>query len=260
MAQERMEIEISAENRTQGAFRQITRDLQNLTQAVTPLQRGLGAVAGGVGGLAAALGVGALYQQFRAAHDELRGIEQTAPRIDMPVDEFQALRGAVKLAGLDQQTFNQGVEQLARNINDAGRSENALSRLFADNNIALKDREGRLIGINRALEVAADLIMRARTEQDKIAIVERMGISRDLIPFLEQGAIGLRVMAQRARELGMGLDTAILNKTRELDREWGEFWATWESRGKRAILGVAGAISDFMQAARKAGEQVDLDT
>src|SRR3989304_2840668 len=94
MAQERMEIEISAENRPQGAFRPITRALQNLTQAVTPLQRGLGAVAGGVGGLAAALGVGALYQQFRAAHDELQGIEQTARRIDMPGGGVQGRRAA----------------------------------------------------------------------------------------------------------------------------------------------------------------------
>src|SRR5690606_26997938 len=105
-------------------------------------------------------------------------------------------------------------------LDESKRKETDLSRLFEANNLKLRDRQGQVIGINDALTKAAEMVRKAATEQDKIRIAEMLGLTREWVKFLEQGAAGFDEAARGARAAGVVIDANTIKKAQEFDREW----------------------------------------
>lgn len=203
------------------------------------------ALTGALKGFAAAFTLDKMIRGLAAANAELVRMGDTAKRVGLDVQRFQELQFAGRLNGLSGKDFGSGLEGLAEKLNEARQSENALSKLFADNNIKLKDRKGEVISINDALGKVAGLISNAATAFDKIKIAEAAGLTRDWVPLLEQGADAMDRQAASAQAAGAVIDSEIIQKAKEFERNWVEAterWATMIKANAGAIIALIDAI------------------
>lgn len=216
---------------------------------------GLGVLKGAI----AAISFEKITRGFIEANREIASFGETARRVGVDLAKFQELRLAAQAQGVSGKEFDSGLSGLAKKLNEARTEETELSKLFDANNAKLKTRTGEVISTNAALEVAADLISRAATEQDKIAIAEKFGLPSEFVPLLERGASALNQLAREAGEAGAVLDGDIIAKAAEFDRAWQSGWASFASNSKAAIVtasqGLAALIGqavDYVKAVNAA--------
>lgn len=210
------------------------------------------ALTGALKGFAAAFTVDRIIRGLADANAELVRIGETAKRVGLDLQRFQELQFAGRQSGLAAKDFGTGLEGLAEKLNEARQKENELSKLFTDNNVKLKDRQGQVIGVNEALGHAANLVRNAATEFDKIKIAEAVGLTREWVPLLEQGAQAINKQASAAREAGAIIDSDIIQKAKDFERDWAlaiDRWATIFKANAGGVLAIieqiVGKISEI---------------
>lgn len=215
---------------------------------------GLGLLKGAIAGLA----VDKLAKAFFEVNKEVANLGETAKRTGFDLARFQELRLAASREGIETKTFDSGIEGLAQKLNEARQKENDLTGLLDENNVKYKDRKGEVISTNEALAVAADLIARAATEQDKVKIADAFGLPKDFIPLLEGGAASLQRLAQEARDAGGVLDADVVAKAKEFDTAWNNAWASFAANAKSGILSAAQGLGELIAAAQKFAAMVPV--
>ncbi|WP_146071383.1 hypothetical protein [Bosea lathyri] len=198
-----------------------------------------------------------------AANREIAAFGESARRAGVEVERFQSLRLAGANEGIAGKAFDSGLQGLAKALNDSRREETELSKLLDANNIKVKSRTGEIISTNEALAIAADLISRAATEQDKIEIAKRFGLPADFVPLLEGGAAALERLARNAADAGTILSSEVIDKAKQFDQAWDTAWNAFTSNAKASVtqagLALAEVISkavefqNRMENARRAG-------
>ncbi len=219
-------------------------DIENRFKKVNP-SISTSALTGALKGFAAAFTVDRIIRGLADANAELVRIGETAKRVGLDLQRFQELQFAGRQSGLSGKDFGSGLEGLAEKLNEARQKENELSQLFADNNVKLKDRKGEVIGVNEALGRAAELVRNAATEFDKIKIAEAVGLTKEWVPLLEQGAEAINRQASAARDAGAIIDSSIIQKAKEFERDWAlaiDRWATIFKANAGVIIGVIDTI------------------
>jgi hypothetical protein len=188
---------------------------------------------------------------------ELAALGDTAKRVNLSTDRLQELKFGANLSGMNDAGFLAGVEKFSALLDESKRKETDLSRLFEANNLKLRDREGRVISINDALTKAAEMVRKAATEQDKIRIAEMLGLTREWVKFLEQGAAGFDDAARSARAAGVIIDSATIKKAQEFDREWSRVTANWTARFKSGAAEILPTINVLIEKAFDALDQLN---
>lgn len=205
------------------------------------------ALTGALKGFAAAFTLDKVIRGLADANAELVRIGETAKRVGLDLQRFQELQFAGRSNGLSSKDFGTGLEGLAEKLNEARQSENGLSKLFDDNNVKLKDRKGEVIGVNDALGQVANLVRNAATEFDKIKIAETVGLTRDWVPLLEQGAEAINRQASAARAAGAVIDSDVIQKAKDFERDWSaaiQRWTTLFQANAGVIIGMIDTIID----------------
>ncbi len=220
---------------------------------VSALTKGL--IAGGV-----AAGVAALIQGFKDLNSELVKLAGNSKTLEMPSDKLQQLQLASKFSGVPDEQFFTGLQSMARLMHDSTLAENDLSRLFDDNNRKLTDRNGKLIAVNDALMIAADLIRNAATEQAKIDIAERVGLTKEWVGWLEKGSAQIGAQVAQIKSMGVIIDRDVVQQAKEFDDQWNKTWDTWVAKGKAAALSVKDWIKNALTGGGNIVAGVDVGT
>lgn len=186
--------------------------------------------------------VGNSIQRLGSIASELAKLPGVAARAAVSLKDLQEIQFAGRQSGMTDQQVNTGLEGLAKELNEARREETELGKLFAANNIQLKDRHGQVLGTNEALRHVADLMRNAATEQDRIKIAEMAGLSREWVDTLRNGATEFGNLRNRASELGVVLSDEVINKAKEFDLAWKQAWDVWSAEGKAALIDVGTAM------------------
>lgn len=214
---------------------------------------GLGVLKGAI----AALSFEKIASGIAAATREIASFADTARRAGIEVERLQALRLAAGGKGVEGKAFDTGIEGLAKALNDTKNGENELSKLLDANGVKYKDRKGDIISTNEALAVAADLISRAASEQDKIAIAEKLGLPRDFVPLLEGGADALNRLAEEASNAGRILDADVVRRAKEFDDAWNAAWNGFVTSTKSAVAEAATGLAGLIKQAIELQQRVE---
>lgn len=192
-------------------------------------------------GFVAAFTMDKVIRGLADANSELVRIGESAKRVGLDTGTFQQLQFAGRTNGLTNKEFGTGIEGLAERLNEARQQENALSKLFEENNLKLKDRKGAVMDVNTALGQVANLTKNAATEFDKIKIAEAAGLTKDWIPLLEQGADAIARQAAEASRTGAVIDSEIIAKARTFEQDWTaavERWSTLIKSNAGQLIGL----------------------
>lgn len=214
---------------------------------------------GGIGGIAAAMGVDKLLDMLVASNRELAKMAEHARRAGLTTDRYQSLRFAANLGGVSDATFGADVDDLAKRLDKARSGENDLTKLLEANNIKYKDRKGEIIDINKALEISFDLINRGRSAFDKEKIAGMLGLSADWVKLAEQGYEAFSKAADAAGELGVVTDREVIAKAEKFNTEWAKSGKQWSAQMRAALLEWLPLLDDAVEkAAGLLGKLKDL--
>jgi len=174
--------------------------------------------------IAGAFAVSAVESFFSSSIELGSRINDTANKLGVGTDELQQFQYAAKLSGVNSEEAAMSLGHLNRSIGEALGGNAAAAQSFSEVGIAIKDATGKT---RPALDVLTDLADHFQATDDPakktalaMSILGRSGTA--LIPVLNQGGAELRRLFGQAGEVG-----AVLRK-------------------------------DFLEAADKAGDQIDI--
>lgn len=207
------------------------------------------AMAGALAGFITGFSIDRIIRGLAEANAEMAKLGETAKRVSLDVQRFQELRFAGQRSGVEGKAFDTGIESLAEKLNDSRREETELGKLFAANNVALKDREGNVLAVNVALARVADLVRNAATEFDKIKIAETAGLTREWVPLLEKGADAMAKLGMEAYAAGAVLDRETIAKAKEFEKSWNDAVANFANNARTALLPILNILNELASAA-----------
>lgn len=180
----------------------------------------------------------------------------SAERAGLDLETFQQLKLIAAGGGVSGKDFSSGAEKMAMALNDAGRNANELSKLLDANNVKFKDENKLLIDNNKLFDIARDLIQRGANAQDKIKIAEMLGLSKEWVPVLDQGAKAFEDAKNEASSLGL-VSADVIAKAKQFDDEWRKSSATLSLQVQAALSGLLPIMDSLIS---KAMEWADIVT
>jgi hypothetical protein len=216
------------------------------------------AVAGiAVGALGAVAGLKSLMDYILSANKGLADLQANARTAGLSLADFQGLQFGGAKEGLTPDQVNAGLQKSAQLLADAQRNENSLSRELDANGLSIKNANGQLITQNQLLGIAADLVRRAQTPQDQIAIAQMLGFTKEWIPLLQQGAGAIAELTAEAQKAGAVIDDETVQRAAEFDDKWRKSSVEFQANLKAALLSLLPLLDDLIDKAAQFVKSID---
>ncbi len=179
-----------------------------LTKFKRRMRTGLKAV-----GVAAALAIGGIVTGMKSFLDSADNMQKLAQSIGIPIEELTALNHAAELSGISLDALSTGVRKLSQNmVQIAQGAKNEASRAFEELGVKVVDASGKIRSSTDVMDDVADSFAKMEDGAEKtglaMAVFGRAGAA--MIPLLNAGSKGIKVMTDEARKLGLVIskDTA----------------------------------------------------
>lgn len=206
------QVVITARDKTGAAFRSVNNGLREIDGRVGVLTRGMG-------GLAAAAGLGALATGLKSATADIAKLADTADRIGLTTNELQELQHAAQQTGVDTGVLNMAMQRFTRRVAEAHQGAGELKGTLELYGIATKDANGQN---RKAIDVLGDLadrIKNTESEQEALRIAFKAFDSEGatLVNTLRNGAEGLAEYRKQAHEFGVVIERDAIEAARNFD-------------------------------------------
>jgi hypothetical protein len=188
-----------------------------------------------VGGAAAV--VGAIALMAKAWSDMAIQADNLSKRLGAPIAQLQELQGAAAIKGIDTDAFTKGMEAFGDSLSQARKGLGDLKELFRLNGQAVEQDM-----LPNFLKVA-DLVKNAKTEVDKLNVLQAAGLPRtqDWVRLMEQGGDAVRKAAQEMGNAHVSQD--MVDSARKFQESWNKAWSEF----KTTAMAVIGEILEALQ-------------
>jgi len=191
------------------SIRQIKK-INKHTKKLIALRSKLKSVAkiGAIGGVAAIAGVAKLGRVLRSTADEMDKMNKQAKNLQLPLEQFQALRHQAELAGVANDALTKSYQTFNKNLGELKTKKSSLM------STALKDFDPKLLEAMKNAKdstEAYDLVlvkMQSMTDASKKAALANAVFGRngkDMLNMLSEGTDGLAKAKANLAALGGGL-------------------------------------------------------
>ena len=200
----KLNIVISAVNKTKAVFNQVSQSLNKIKSGVGKALKVFGGLTAGIGAVGIALG--ALGKQ---SFDYIDTLGKTSDQLGVTVEFLQAFQIASEEAGGSAEGANKSLLKFSKNIGEAGRGLKTQADLFKDLGVSIRDNEGNLKGTEQLLLETADGIASLGSSAEKnSALTNLFGRSgQQLFGILNQGGDAVAGLKDKMLELGIGIST-----------------------------------------------------
>lgn len=207
-------------------------------RGVSSAQSAALAIAGvSVAAIAALAGLRSFYDNVGKQSQALVDLDDRANLAGLSVKGFQETLFAAMSAGIKESSFNAGLDKISDDLTQASQKATEFGKLFEANGLSIKDQNGQLISTKQALADIAGLMQNA-SPQVQQGIARIVGLSRDWIPFLRQGADAIEEQKKKAQDLGVIIDDDTIAKAREFNAQWKEAVAIWDLQFKASLASI----------------------
>lgn len=227
----------------------------NVSGAMRGLSGQLGAVGSGMAalgpiGISAAAGIAVFGAALFKARESLNFIDalgDAATKLHINVEALQTWRFAAQEAGLEAGDFDEAIMGLQSSVGKmltgigAARVKKAFDALGLS-----KEQIASFKNVEDMLPLIADRLAEVGTVAERAAIADKMGI-RGLLPLLDQGSAKIEQFTQKARDLGIVIDSETAASMGELQRSAEIASQAIDINLKQAFLGMAPLLVSFTQ-------------
>lgn len=223
--------------------------VSRIENSFSSLNPGLGL--SGLGGIAtgAVAGVAALLTALQSVNSELADIAKNAEYAGVSVERFQQLQFAATQGGVSSAQATTDLKNVARLLADAKENENSLTKLLDTNNIKYTDRNDDVIGLNKLLSIAGDLINRFHSMPEKVEAAKALGLSEAWVQALKNGSKAFDDVANSADAAGAVIDKSTIAKAEAFDIAWKKSSAALSSQFKAVAGDIAGWLDGLIDKA-----------
>lgn len=160
-------------------------------------------------GLVSAFSVQAIFGFVKGVVDAEDNLNDMAQKAGATVERVSQLGYAASQSGSDLEGLAAGLKKLAANAADAANGSKSAEKAFDTLGIKVTDQNGALKASDQLLIEIADQFAQYEDGAGKAAIAQdlfgKSGV--DLIPFLNQGAAGIKQLTDEADRLGITVST-----------------------------------------------------
>lgn len=201
------------------AFKQAIGSVTGLLSPTALVIGGIAAVAGG-----AYLAVSSVAKMAKAFDDAAHTANTTT-------DALHGLAQAAAFKGIDQADFLKAMDHFGAVVYDAQNHMGQLAEIFRANGQSAKT-------FNDYLQKAADLIKNASSDQQRLQLLQQMGLpaTMDWVRFLSQGGDAIKRAADEAVKFNESAEGKMVAKAREFDERWSTAWSNFSNNAKSAVL------------------------
>lgn len=217
-----------------GAIKQVT---SGIASFLSPMRLLAGGVA--LAGTAAYVAYGQ-WKSFALALDD------TAKQAGVTSGEMAKLQASASFKGIDSEEFTKGITSFSQQVYLAKQNAGGLLDVFRAN--------GQQVGtFTGSLEKAADLIQRAGSDQQRLVLLQQMGLPANMqwVRLMSQGADGIRRAKEEAANFGTAANDDMVRKAREFDEAWNKAWTNFGLGWKNAFVGASGMLDTLIQKGRE---------
>ncbi|MEY9466285.1 hypothetical protein ABH973_006698 [Bradyrhizobium ottawaense] len=207
-------------------------------KGVSSAQSAALAIAGvGLAAVAAIAGLRSFYDAVGKQTQILVDLEERAQLAGMSVKELQQTLFAAMSGGVKEKDFFSGLDKISDDLTQAGQKATEFGKLFEANGLSIRQQNGELISTKQALADIAGLMQNA-SPQVQQAIARIVGLSKDWIPFLREGADAIEEQKRKAQDLGIIIGDDTIAKAREFNSQWKEAIAIWDLQFKASLASI----------------------
>lgn len=209
-----------------GALRQMA---SGIASVLTPARL----LAGGVAGIAVA---GVAMAKWAA--DGAKQFDDVSRSIGATRTQLHALQQAASNRGIGQDDFFKGIGEFGAQVYQAKNNMGALGTLFRANGVSAT-------GFADSMEKAADLIKNAKDDQQRLVLLQQMGLpaTMEWVKFLSQGADGIRAATKAAVEFDQTAEGKLIASARKFDEAWNAAITKFVNTFKAAMVQIAGSAA-----------------
>ena len=218
---------------------------QSMDKASGSAQQGINSAAGltlaiagvGVAFIGALAGLRSFFDYVGQQNKQLIDIAENARNAGMTAREFQETLFAARSKGLTEKDFVSGLDKIATDLTEASAGVTKFGRLFEANGISIKNVNGELKNSKQALADIAGL-MQGATPVIQQGIAKIVGLSKEWIPFLREGAEAIEKQKKMASDLGIIIGDDVIEKAKVFDAQWKTAIATWDLQFKASLADI----------------------
>lgn len=228
----RARYDITARDRTAGAFRSFERRLRGAERVGAGLGRALGAVgAGAIGG-----GIfGGILTGAARSGDQLGKV---AKRLGINVERLQELRFAAERTGVPFETLALGLQRMTRRVAEASKGQGEARDALKELGISASSLNR--LPLERKFQRIADAFKAIKNPADRVRLAMKLFDSEGvgLVNTLDLGGRGIRDMGKEARGLGLIVESSAIDKLESLNDTFSDLTASLRilSLGLAALL------------------------
>lgn len=192
-----------------GAFETDAKRAEKRMEALAKEAKRVGVALGtAIAGGAVAVATG-LTAMVKGAIDSADAMRDLSIRTGVSTETLSAFGYAASQTGTDIDVLAKGMKVLAKNVADSLNPTSEQSKIFKALGIDVKDAQGNLRDIGDLIPEIADRFKAMEDGTTKAALAQALlgKAGLELIEFFNQGASGLAEYTDRARELGLVLDS-----------------------------------------------------
>jgi hypothetical protein len=217
--------------------------LGSLTDRARSLSKSLKLLAVVSAGVAAIGGIAVLTKKSIEAADALA---KTADKLGVNVEALQELRFAAQLAGVEQNTFDMGLQRFIRRVGEAAKGTGEAKEALETMGIALRDNNGNVRAAEDLLNDVADALKNTEDPAERLRLAFKLFDSEGvaLVNVLAKGSDELEKTRQRARDLGIVLDEDLIRNAENAKDQLDTLSKVVSANLSQALLGLAPLIAD----------------
>ena len=210
----KLNIVISAVNKTQKVFNTVKQGLNGVKNAVGKALKAFGFLTASIGALG-----GALTVLFKKSFDFLDVIGKIATRTGATTDLIQAFQLSAIQSGASIETTNKALQKFAKMVGEARTGLKTYTDIFKRNNVALLDATGNTRSFNDILlDTMTGLSKNADEFQRNRDLAQLFGrAGQELTNTIMMGGEAFAIFIQKQKELGNIISGRIITATEQFN-------------------------------------------
>ncbi|HMW22437.1 MAG TPA: phage tail protein [Burkholderiaceae bacterium] len=240
MASNRAQILISAVDQTKTAFDSIKRGLGGLTDTAK-------SVNGVLANLGVAVSVAGLTAMVKSAIDTGDALDEMSQRVGVSVETLSVWKPAAEQSGVSGESFEKGLRKLSTTMLEAATGSEDAARGFSAVGVEFKNQDGTLRATDQVLLDLAERFKAMPDGAEKTALaVQLFGKSgAELIPFLNQGRVGINELAAEMQALGVQMSSETAAQAGNFNDALDKLKLATTSIGNQIIASLLPALNDM---------------
>tara|TARA_A100001201_G_scaffold572_2_gene1519 strand:- start:54 stop:1793 length:1740 start_codon:yes stop_codon:yes gene_type:complete len=237
----KLNIVISAVNKTKQQFSKVTQDLNSIRKSATKAIKVFAGFATAVSG--AAVGIGLIIKKNTDFIDKL---EKVSSKLGINVVLLQKLRFAADQTGIAQETLDMAMQRFIRRVGEAQQGTGEAQGALAELGIQLKKSDGSFRSTEDVLFDVADGIANARDASTQLRLAFKFFDSEGaaLVNTLKNGSSGLKEFFNEAEALGFLIDAKTAKAAARFTDETSKLFKQIDSIQKLFVMAFVPVLTE----------------